>query len=144
MQNSAPVVVVGVDGSDESVDALSWAVHYAEAVGGRVKAVHSWHYPTTYGYVPDWSYTDFEHEAADTVRLTVEKAAPAPRVPIEEIVVRGVAGPSLVEVAADADLLVVGSRGRGGFAGALLGSVSSYCVHHATCPVTVLHHRGTR
>jgi nucleotide-binding universal stress UspA family protein len=73
------------------------------------------------------------------LRQTVAEAASGhPTVRVNEIVMEGGAARSLLEVADGADLLVVGSRGRGGFTGLLLGSVSQQCVHHATCPVVVV------
>jgi nucleotide-binding universal stress UspA family protein len=67
-----------------------------------------------------------------------EVAGPDPEVEVETVAVHGSAAHSLVEAAANADLLVVGSRGHGGFAGLLLGSVSQQCAHHAPCPVVIV------
>lgn len=139
-------IVVGVDGSDASHEALSWAAKEAALRGVGLRAVHVWSYP----YVADAAYLasatidpgDLESAAKEILADAVATLPADTAVPIETVVVQGPAGPRLVQLAEDADLLVVGSRGRGGFAGLLLGSVGHQCVSHATCPVLVLpHHR---
>jgi nucleotide-binding universal stress UspA family protein len=132
-------IVVGVDGSASSLDALAWAARQAALTSAGLEVVMTWEWPDSYGWavpVPD----DFDPES--TVRRTLEDAlapvrAASPGLPIEEKVVNGHPAPVLVEASKDADLLVVGSRGHGEFVGMLLGSVSEYCAGHAQCPVLV-------
>jgi nucleotide-binding universal stress UspA family protein len=130
-------IVVGVDGSLSSKAALSWAVRQAKLTGAVVEAVIAWHYPASYGYpvtVPD--DTDYSELAAKVIADTIaEFTGP---VEIRPKVIEGNPAAALLAASAGAELLVVGSRGHGGFIEALLGSVSQHCVHHATCPVVIL------
>jgi nucleotide-binding universal stress UspA family protein len=133
-------IVVGVDGSAASVQALRWAVEQARLTGGTVCAVTAWEYPTTYGWAP--ASPDDEDWAGATEKLLSETVRDAlgddSSVPVRTKVVEGQSARVLLDESAGADLLVVGSRGRGGFAGLLLGSVSQHCVQHANCPIVVL------
>ena len=132
-----PLILVGVDGSPESVKATAWAAEQARATGGTLELLIVWARPMSYGlplvvggYAP-------EHEAQDVV----EKAASGIDLPAQRLrtsVVNGAPAVALVERSKTVDLLVVGSRGHGGFAEMLLGSVSDHCVHHASCPVVVV------
>jgi nucleotide-binding universal stress UspA family protein len=135
-------IVAGVDGSASSLEALRWAVQQAELTGGTVDAVIAWQYPAAavgfgWGAVPD--DTDYAELAAKAVAEAISEAVdPNSEVRVRPVVVHGYPAHVLIDYAADADLLVVGSRGHGGFAGALLGSVSQHCTHHAPCPVVVI------
>jgi len=110
-----------------------------------VEAVIAWEFPATYGYpVPAPPDIDFEQIAAEVLAdVIAEASSPAERVTITSRVVEGYAARVVLDASAGADLLVVGSRGHGGFAEALLGSVGQHCVHHATCPVVVVRNRAT-
>jgi nucleotide-binding universal stress UspA family protein len=133
-------VVVGVDGSDSSVEALRLAARLASGLGARVHAVSCWHFPEMYaGYIPP-DFEAFETSAAKVLAESIEKAF-GPDVPetLTSELVRGPAPEKLVEAGAGAAMLVVGRRGHGGFLGLHLGSVSSACVSHAECPVLVVH-----
>ncbi|RRS01552.1 universal stress protein [Glycomyces terrestris] len=132
-------VVVGIDGSDSSRGALEWALAYAAAMDLPVTAVQAWQVPANYGAAAMvLPAAEFAESARDTLERTVREAAAArPQVTVERIVQEGHAAKVLLEAAADATLLVVGSRGHGGFVGAVLGSVSQYCVTHARCPVLI-------
>lgn len=139
VQGQRELIVVGVDGSPSSRDALRWAVRQAHATGAEVYAVTAWEVPTALG--PDLSddAIDWSAEARKIVEKALEEARDAePSVTVTPRVVRGHAGTILVEESRDAALLVVGSRGHGTAIGMLLGSVSEYCVHHAACPVVVV------
>ena len=136
-------IVVGVDGSPSSMTALRWAILQAELTGCEVEAVTSWRLPSRYGFaaVTDRA-TDFEGDARKVLADALnEVSSVEPDVLIRSSVVEGHPAEVLVRAARGADMLVVGSRGHGGFPGAMLGSVSQYCVHHAPCPVLVI--RGT-
>jgi nucleotide-binding universal stress UspA family protein len=132
-------IVVGVDGSVPSKAALSWAIRQAERTGAVVDAVIAWEYPVTYGYpapVGDINYAELAGKViADTV---AEVTGPQAPVTIRTTVTEGNPAAALLAASAGAELLVVGCRGHGGLAEALLGSVSQHCVHHATCPVVIL------
>ena len=140
MNNPEAKVVVGVDGSDSSVQALRLAARLAPALNARIHAVACWHFPQIYaGYVPP-DFEAFEGAARQTLAEALGKAfGPDAPVEITQVIVRGPAPAKLVEAGADAALLVVGRRGHGGFIGMHLGSVSSAGVSHAACPVLVVH-----
>jgi nucleotide-binding universal stress UspA family protein len=134
-------IVVGVDGSDSSVSALRWALREARLRGARVRVVHAWSYPqvSTYHEAAHVLSVPFADEAAALLDRVVEDAAPdAGGVEIEKKVVESEPAPALLEAARDASMLVVGSRGLGGFSGLLLGSVSQQCAHHATCALVIV------
>ena len=133
-------IVVGIDGSGSSKAALRWAIHQAKLTGSSVDAVTAWRYPSAYGITPGAeSALDFEtHAKAALVEALAEVSGQEPDVSVRPLVAEGAAADVLLHEAKGADLLVVGSRGHSGFASALLGSVSMYCVLHAHCPVLVL------
>ncbi len=141
---TSPRIVVGVDGSPSSLTALQWAVRQAGLTGGSVKAVIAWQYPAAvsgYGWAPVAVVEpgQYEENAQKVLAGAVAAVGTAGRdVPISTWVRQGNPAQVLIDAAAGADLLVVGSRGHGGFAAALLGSVSQHCVHHAPCPVSVI------
>lgn len=133
-------VVVGVDGSASSRKALEWALEYAAALDLTVTAVQAWQTPAYYGtgamVLPG---QEIEDEARRGLEKTVDEIAAAwPQVHVERRIKEGHPAKVLLEVADEARMLVVGSRGHGGFVGAVIGSVSQYCVTHAHCPVLVV------
>ena len=133
-------IVVGVDGSVPSKAALAWAVRQAQLTGAAVEAVIAWEFPATYGYpAPVVLDVDYAGIAAKVVAdVIAEVSSPGEPVKIRSTVAEGNAAQVLLDASAGAELLVVGSRGHGGFTEALLGSVGQHCVHHATCPVVVI------
>jgi nucleotide-binding universal stress UspA family protein len=132
-------IVVGYDGSEASEPALRWAFGQAQTIGAALEVVRAWYLPVTYGVPLVSSAEEIATAADESLNETVDKlAAEHPGVRVERTVVPGHAAAVLLERAKDADLLVVGSHGHGGFVGALLGSVSQHCIHHATCPVVVV------
>ena len=140
-------IVVGVDGSDSSKAALAWAVRQAALTGAKVDAVHAWRNPASYsygyGYAMVLPVTDLQGLAREALDEAIAAVADlAPGVDIRPVVVEDNPAQALLDTAKGADLLVVGSRGHGGFTEALLGSVGQHCVHHAECPVVVI--RGAR
>jgi nucleotide-binding universal stress UspA family protein len=138
------LVVVGVDGSAESVAALKWAAHYAEATGSTVQALLAWHYPTAagvppVGVAPESVRNESEHLMAEALGDAVSQAAAAyPGARIEAKTVYGHPSETLVDASREAGLLVVGSKGHGAFTAMLVGSVSLHCVTSAHCPVVVV------
>jgi nucleotide-binding universal stress UspA family protein len=137
-------IVAGTDGSPSSMAALRWAIRQAELTGAAVDAVIAWHYPVPtggYGWAPTGMATSFDfRENAEKVLAEAINAASGPgsSVPVRARVLEGNPAQVLLDACDGADLLVVGSRGHGGFTEALLGSVSQHCVHHARCPVVVI------
>lgn len=134
---SRPLIVVGVDGSPQSQKAVAWGIEQAKKTGGTLELLIAWARPVSYGLPLVVAGLDPEAQA----REIVEKAAADVDLPADRVltsVVHGAAPSILVERSAQADLLVVGSRGHGGFAELLLGSVSAQAVHHAACPVVVI------
>ena len=131
-------IVVGVDGSPHSEEALRWAIGQARLTGQPVDAIISWTVPVDFGVGGEGGLVayDWEGLAIRTLEHTVSKVNPTDEVRVSQHVVPGHA--ATVLVAADAALLVIGSRGRGGFAGMLLGSVSQHVIARATCPVVVV------
>jgi nucleotide-binding universal stress UspA family protein len=139
------LVVVGVDGSEQSVAALHWAARYAAATGAAVRAVLAWHYPTVAGQPPTGQAPhpvteQTEQSKLDTLADAISQAFPG-GAGIEARVSYGHPAQVLIDQSKEADLLVVGSHGHGAFTGMLVGSVSIHCVTSAYCPVTVV--RGT-
>jgi len=131
-------IVVGVDGSPSSKAALAWAIGQAGLTGAVVEAITVWDFPNTYGYPMPVSDIDWEQFARQALGDAIaEVATDAPSVEIRKEVVEGYAAEVLVKASAGADLLVVGSRGHGGFVEALLGSTGQHAVHHAACPVVI-------
>jgi nucleotide-binding universal stress UspA family protein len=134
-------VIVGVDGSPQSAHALSWACRRGETCGDTVRVVCAWSLGAS---GEDWMAlpgvsAEGQRRAEQILREAVERVrSDHPSVNVETAVIEGPPARVLVEMSADADLLVVGSRGHGGFSGLLLGSVSQQCIHHAHCPVTVV------
>jgi nucleotide-binding universal stress UspA family protein len=149
-EDAMSTIVVGVDGSEGSVAALRFAIAEARARGSAVKAVTAWHVPLiAHGAADGYAAhvpvrvepTDYEQAAKETIERTLAAAnGDATGVEITSVVRKGQAAEVLDDEAKTADLLVVGSRGRGGFTGLLLGSVSQQCAHHAPCPVVIVPH----
>ena len=136
-------IVVGVDGSGPSTEALEWAARQAELTGAPLDVVTAWAFgeePTPFGIVPPvLPDSDPLMEARSKLNEVVTAVRGRHKlVEVRTDVVRGHAAEVLLEAAQDADLLVVGSRGRGALVGMLLGSVSEHCVRHATCPVVIV------
>lgn len=135
---SEGTIVVGVDGSPISAAALRWAVAEAEVSGREVAAVTAWTYAPDLG--PGAPTRPVEQVAASHCEMLDQliDTMRRPGVTIRGELVEGEADEVLLDAARDADLLVLGSHGHGLLLRALVGSVSAYCLHHATCPVLIL------
>jgi nucleotide-binding universal stress UspA family protein len=136
-------IVVGVDGSPGAELALRFAAREAKLRGASLRAVIAWHMPSlAYGSALAPVGVDpgeFEEAARETLERAVSAAAgELEGVAVEQVVALGQAAEVLVEQAREADLLVVGTRGHGGFTGLLLGSVGLQCAHHAPCPTVIV------
>lgn len=136
-------VVLGVDGDEDGTEAVHYAFSFASSHGAEVVAAHAWSPPVVptplVTGMPELHLEEFG-EYAET--LLDAALAPArkqyPDVPVRDVLMQAHPVQVLLELAADADLVVVGARGRGGFAGLLLGSVSHSLVHNSPCPVAVV------
>ena len=138
-------ILVAVDGSEGSRSALRWAIAEAAVRGASVDALSVWHDP--YGgdmslefeapYFRRDRFATLEH-ARELLTLTISEAGRDPAVEIDPLVLQGDPAQILCEHSGDVDLLVVGSRGHGGFSRLMLGSVSSKCAHHSRCPVVIV------
>ncbi|MEU8482636.1 MULTISPECIES: universal stress protein [unclassified Streptomyces] len=148
-QATEPLIVVGVDGSKHSKDALRWAVRQATLVGGRVHAVMSWEWSTNPFSLSGPADGDTaaggrellspeETSRAKLIHIVTETVGENPPVPVHSRVMQGHAAKVLVEASGAAELLVVGTRGYGGFKGAMLGSVSQQVTQYAHCSVVVV------
>lgn len=140
MDEPTPRIVVGVDGSPSSQAALRWAARQAQLIGGSIDAVCAWDTPSMSGWAGPATEPDFDVEVAERglveeINTVFGDTRPAE---VRELLVRGNPSEVLLSAAEGAELLVVGSRGRGGFARALLGSVSQQCAQHAPCPVVIV------
>lgn len=138
-------MVVGIDGSEHSKQALAWAARYAALAGTPLIALAAWEYPANYGWTfaitSDW---DPETDARETLeREASEVLGSERRTGASLRAVQGLPGTVLVEASDHASLLVVGGSGRGELAGKLLGSVSTHVTNHAHCPVVVVRYRST-
>jgi nucleotide-binding universal stress UspA family protein len=136
-----PQVVVGVDGSAESVAALKWAAAYKAATGAAIHAVLAWHYPSAVGpgapgRAPASITEEVRTEMTQHLTTAIEQAGAG--IETDQQITYGHPVEVLVNASSNADLLVVGSRGHGAFHGMLVGSVSIGCVTHAHCPVVVV------
>ena len=137
-----PHVVVGVDGSAESQNALRWAARLAAGLGAALHVVGVWEYPVSLGWGPAPIPAGWQPgvETEKTVTAVVDEVFGTERPVGLVIEVReGNAALQLLEAASGAAMVVVGSRGHGGFAGLMLGAVSANVAEHATCPVLVVH-----
>jgi nucleotide-binding universal stress UspA family protein len=140
------LIVVGVDHSAGAKEALRFALEEAQLRQATLRAVHAWQF----GYIAGTGMQgglppvggelhEFREAAAAALDATLREVIPdAGEVEVERRVVEGAPAAVLVEESREADLLVVGSRGHGGFAQLLLGSVSQQCAHHAECPVVIV------
>lgn len=133
-------IVVGVDGSPSSQQALRWGAQVAARFGAGLDAVTAWDFPAAAGFGPvpsDWNPAQDMRQALDqTVQAVFGDQPPAG---LRRLVHEGSAAKVLLDASQGAIMVVVGSRGHGGFAGLLLGSVSANVAEHASCPVLVIH-----
>jgi nucleotide-binding universal stress UspA family protein len=144
-------IVVGIDGSERSLHALAWAVREAGLRGCTVHVVMAWQHPQAYNAANVWGLgidpwidtdanlsTSAKLEAVRLVERLTQQARPAKNLPTRCEAIEGHPASVLLSAAKNADLLVVGSRGHGGFVGMLIGSVSHHVLAHSPCPVVVV------
>jgi len=143
-----PGIIVGVDGSEHSLSALDWALNEADlrktpltvvTVSPIVTGIYGPGYaPADYYPAEEESRAQAEKATQDLVNEAVERRGGAPAATVTVRALSGTAADELINASADADLLVVGARGAGGFARLVMGSVSTQVTHHALCPVVVV------
>ena len=143
-----PGIIVGVDGSEHSLSALDWALDETDlrktpltvvTVSPIVTGIYGPGYaPADYYPVEEESRAQAEKATQDLVNEAVGRRGAAPAATVTVRALSGTAADELINASADADLLVVGARGAGGFARLVMGSVSTQVTHHALCPVVIV------
>jgi nucleotide-binding universal stress UspA family protein len=138
-------IVVGVDGSPQSERAVDWALEESRTHGDDIVLVHAWQFPAVAvtGYsgaaLPVFGVDDIKKLAEELLEKVADGVRKrAPDVHVDTRLVEGHPGAALVKASHGARLLVVGTRGLGGFRGLLMGSVSTSCAHHARCPLVIV------
>ena len=145
MESTRHDIVVGIDSSEGSERALEWALAEAGVHGDRLLLLHAWQFPavgvSSYAGdpLPVFGHDDVEKLAGDVLNSAATTAARlAPNVQADQELVQGHPAAALVNASRQARLLVIGSRGLGGFRGMLMGSVSSAAAHHSHCPIVIV------
>ena len=138
-------IVVGIDGSDHSINAYHWALDEARRRGANLTAVFAWEMPMI-GIPGAFDRDELERSAQHYLNEQLDGQADTDGVTVHRVVAQGDPSASLMEACKrlDAEMLVLGSRGRGGFAGLLLGAVGQECASHAPCPVLICKAGGDR
>ncbi len=137
-------IVVGVDGSEAALSAARWALHQAHRCGATLTLVHVWHSAIALiGCSPEQAahiagFVDGAQHILDSVIKRLSTEPEAAYVDLDPVLIPGDPGPVLVDESTDADMLVVGSHGHSALGSVVLGSVSAYCVHHATCSTLIV------
>ena len=132
-------IIVGVDGSQSSIDALKMAAELARLLGAPIHAVTVWQVPIGFEGTSSAGMWSPAGEAGRILSEAIQTAFPAGQPEnLSRMIVAGHAASVLIKRSEDASMLVVGSRGRGGFIGLLLGSVSTECAQYARCPVLIM------
>ena len=140
--SSGPKVVVGIDDSNASKAALDWAIDEADLQRAELTIVHAWSYPYGLDSPATVAHDVMRVDAACELERAVERANSRGGASVDSKLIEGNAAEAIIEAADGADLVVVGSRGRGGLRSLLLGSVSSAVICHTPCPTVVV--RGQR
>ena len=133
-------IVVGVDGTPGSLDALAWASNEAKIRGAKLLAIRVWHFPVTAsGVLFEDSIASMQSGEEEELKLDIfDVLGDSPEVEVETLVVSGATSKTLFSAAKGAQLLVIGSKGHRGFTNAVVGSVSSQVAHYAQCPVVIV------
>ncbi|MGW3449252.1 universal stress protein [Streptomyces sp. NPDC001076] len=139
--DTPPRIVVGVDGSPSSKQALAWGSYMTSMMGGVLEVATAWQNPPSWtGIADDW---DPAAEAGAMLSECCDEVfGTTPPKDLKKTVAAGAATAALLDVSVGARMLVLGSRGHGGFTGVLLGSVSAACAEHAPCPTLIIHGDG--
>jgi nucleotide-binding universal stress UspA family protein len=131
-------IIVGVDGSDDSINAYRWALDEAKVRNAEVSAIFAWELPMI-GIPGAFDRDELEAEGMKFLNDLLNSQQNGNGVTVHRVVAQGDPSTSLIEACkrTGAEMLVLGSRGRGGFGGLLLGSVGQECASHAPCPVLI-------
>jgi nucleotide-binding universal stress UspA family protein len=139
MDENPARIVVAVDGSDSSIAALRRGARIAGALQLPIEAITTWEYPVSFpGYYPTVEWSPEDDAQKISAAALIEAFGDAPPTALTSRIIQGSASRVLIDESEGAFLLIVGSRGLGGFAGLLLGSVSTACAQHARCPVLIM------
>ncbi len=137
-----PFIVVGVDGSQQSIKAMRWAIEHAKLLGARVRIVGAWDVPSTIYLTPGHVESDYYRDASQAFDAAISEGLNGldiQGVLVEKELIQSSPSKALHDAAKGALSLVIGSHGtRDEFPGMHLGSTASYCVNHAPCPVVLL------
>ena len=137
-------IVVGVDGSEDSLVALAWAAEEAKVHRSTLHVIHSWTFPAPMPGTDGLPEADIRGVAEQVLADAVASLGSDPGVEIRSEIANELGAHALIHASDGADMVVVGSRGRGGFKGLLLGSVSQQVAHHAKCPIVIIPHAERR
>ena len=140
MTKPAERIVVGVDGSPGSLDALKWAVGQGALTGAGVQAVIAWEFPPVSGVDPLTTHVDWPAKAQQTIDAALESIVDTYSTEVSSVVIAGNPAQVLLDASVGAQVLVVGNSGHGGLTQTLPGSVREHVITHATCPVLVMCH----
>ena len=133
-------IVVGIDGSENSHRSLAWAAEEASLHGSSLHVIHSWTFPAAMPGADGRPAADLKGAAEKVLEDAIATLGPEPGVEIQREIANELAAHALIHASEGADMVVVGSRGRGGFGGLLLGSVSQQVAQHAHCPIVIIPH----
>lgn len=133
-------IVVGVDGSENAERAIAWAAEEAKLRGATLHVIYSWNFPSPTRGAGGLPEIDIKGSAEQVLADAVSSLGAEPGIEIEGEIADELATQALVHASDGADMVVVGSRGRGGVKGLLLGSVSQHVAHHARCPIVIVPH----
>ncbi len=135
---STPRIVVGIDGSAPSLNALQWAARQAELTNATLEVIMTWDWPFAYGRTPMLHESDPVGESRRTFEAAISKIQHEhPSLQVSPKLEHCHPAKALIDASKGADVLVVGSRGHGEFAGMVLGSVSQHCATKAQCPILI-------
>ena len=138
MSAANPTIVVGADGSERSIDALRWAADYARITDGRLRIITGYTVPFTILVVPTYTQSDYRRDAEEVLNRTILAARDALEgIDFQAHAIEVRPALALLNAAHDADLVVIGSHGFGGFPGMHLGSTAAFMVNHSPCPVVI-------
>lgn len=133
-------IVVGVDGSENSKRAIAWAAEQAKLRGATLHVLHSWTFPPATTGDDGRPHADLKGVAKSVLDEAIATLGSDPGIEVEREIAEDLPAQALIRASEGAEMVAVGSRGRGGFTGLLLGSVSQQVAQHARCPIVIIPH----